>query len=107
LHDRQRAGRRWGADAVTAPSSAPPMTTLDALDRFSRSVLAAAGADEASADAATRAMLHGSRLGVDSHGIRLLDHYISVLEGGRVNKRPAPSFTRTFAGFGRLDADDG
>lgn len=84
-----------------------PQATLTALDRFSRGVLLALGADQATADAATRAMLHGSRLGVDSHGIRLLDHYVSVLEGGRVNKRPALSFTRTFAGFGRLDADDG
>lgn len=77
------------------------------LDRFSRSVLAAVGADTPSCDAATRAMLHGSRLGVDSHGVRLLDHYVSVFEGGRVNKAPYPTFLRTFAGFGCLDVDNG
>nr|WP_127145181.1 Ldh family oxidoreductase [Pelagibacterium montanilacus] len=82
-------------------------TALAALDRFSRDVLAAAGVDTQSLDAATRAMLHGSRLGVDSHGVRLLDHYVSVFEGGRLNKRPDPRFERTFSGFGRLDADNG
>ncbi len=80
---------------------------LETLDAFCRGILAAAGANDASADAATRAMLHGSRLGVDSHGVRLLDHYVSVLEGGRVNKVPEPAFTRTFGAFGRLDNDHG
>lgn len=83
------------------------LAKLEELDRFSREVLAAVGADAHSCDAATRAMLHGSRLGVDSHGIRLLDHYVSVFEGGRVNKAPYPTFLRTYASFGRLDADNG
>lgn len=82
-------------------------TSLAELDRFAREVLAAVGVDARSADAATSAMLHGSRLGVDSHGIRLLDHYVSVFEGGRVNKTPRLHFERTFAGFGHVDADDG
>ena len=38
-----------------------------------------AGADERSARAATRAMMHASRLGIDSHGVRLIptraDHH--------------------------------
>lgn len=80
---------------------------LGTLDSFSRNVLTAAGVDAQSLDAATRAMLHGSWLGVDSHGVRLLDHYVSVFEGGRLNKRPEPRFQRTFASFGRLDADNG
>lgn len=80
---------------------------LTALETFCRAVLTAAGADAQSTDAAARAMLHGSRLGIDSHGVRLLDHYVSVLEGGRVNKAPQPTFTRTFAAFGRLDNDHG
>lgn len=80
---------------------------LEALDAFSRIALAAAGADQPTADAATRAMLHGSRLGIDSHGIRLLDHYVSVLVGGRVNSRPRLAFTQSFPAIGRLDADHG
>ena len=50
-------------------------------------------------------MMHGTRLGVDSHGIRLLPHYIQALEGGRLNKTPQ---LRTVSGFGAvetLDAD--
>lgn len=85
----------------------PTSAKLDQLEVFCHSILRAVGVAPQSCDAATRAMLHGSRLGVDSHGVRLLDHYVSVFEGGRVNKTPNPQFTRTFAGFGRLDADDG
>jgi LDH2 family malate/lactate/ureidoglycolate dehydrogenase len=52
-------------------------------------------------------MLHGSRLGVDSHGVRLLPHYIAVLRGGRVNPRPAMRFSGTFGAVASLDADHG
>lgn len=79
---------------------------LSALETFCRHTLMACGANEATADAATRAMMHGTRLGVDSHGIRLLPHYIQALEGGRLNKTPN---LRTVSGFGAvetLDADD-
>ncbi|MEP0507761.1 MAG: Ldh family oxidoreductase, partial [Aurantimonas coralicida] len=58
---------------------------LDELARFCAAALSAVGADEATADAATRAMIHGSRCGVDSHGVRLLPHYATVLREGRVN----------------------
>ena len=30
--------------------------------------------------------------GIDSHGIRLLPHYIDALNGGRLNKTPKYSF---------------
>ncbi|MDW5376038.1 Ldh family oxidoreductase [Halomonas sp. HP20-15] len=76
------------------------------LEHFIRDVLARI-ADEATADAATRAMMHGSRLGIDSHGARLLQHYVTVMEAGRVNPRPE---LRLEAGIGAtavLDADDG
>ncbi|MEO1961504.1 MAG: Ldh family oxidoreductase [Paracoccus sp. (in: a-proteobacteria)] len=76
------------------------------LERFIHDVLARI-ADTATADAATRAMMHGSRLGIDSHGARLLQHYVTVMEAGRVNPRPA---LRLKAGGGAtavLDGDDG
>lgn len=79
---------------------------LDALSRFCERVLLAIGADGATADAATRAMMHGTRHGVDSHGIRLLPHYVQALQGGRVNKQPD---IKTASGFGAvltLDADN-
>ncbi|WP_168380976.1 Ldh family oxidoreductase [Modicisalibacter radicis] len=75
------------------------------LERFIHDVLARI-ADAATADAATRAMMHGSRLGIDSHGARLLQHYVTVMEAGRVNPRPA---LRLEAGGATavLDGDDG
>ncbi|MDZ5696147.1 Ldh family oxidoreductase [Chelativorans sp. M5D2P16] len=77
----------------------------DALERFCRSVLAAAGADAATVDAVACAMMHGSRLGVDSHGVRLLDHYVTVLTHGRVNPKPDLRLTEGGA-VATLDADN-
>ena len=88
---------------MTAPTAS---ASLASLERFCRVVLAAAGADSATADAATRAMLHGSRLGVDSHGVRLLHHYVTGILGGRLNARPALRFSGGLAAVATLDADN-
>jgi LDH2 family malate/lactate/ureidoglycolate dehydrogenase len=79
---------------------------LSALDGFCRDVLTAAGADDATADAATRAMLHASRMGIDSHGVRLLDHYVTAMTEGRVNPTPQLAFRDTAGAVATLDADD-
>ncbi|MEJ8572962.1 Ldh family oxidoreductase [Microbaculum marinum] len=76
------------------------------LHAFCRAALAAAGADEATVDAATRAMMHASSLGVDSHGVRLLSHYAAVLIAGRLNPRPNIRITSGFGAVATLDADD-
>lgn len=78
---------------------------LDRLQRFCEVILSAAGADVPSAVAATRAMLHASTLGVDSHGVRLLPHYDKVFRGGRLNTSPRMTFERRRAGSGLLNAD--
>ena len=75
------------------------------LDRFLRSVLTAIGADAATVDAATRAMMHGSRFGVDSHGVRLLDHYVKVMLAGRVARTPDLRIVQELAATAVLDAD--
>ena len=77
------------------------------LDRFCRDVLRAAGGDPATVDAVARAIMHGSRLGVDSHGVRLLDHYVTVLTGGRVNPRPDMAVVDETGAVASLDADHG
>ena len=77
------------------------------LDRFCRAVLAAAGGDPPTVDAVTRAIMHGSRLGVDSHGVRLLDHYVTVLTRGRVNPRPTMTIGDATGATACLDADHG
>lgn len=91
----------------TTPTATPAAERLAAgeLDGFCRATLAAAGADAATAEAASRAMLHGSRLGVDSHGVRLLPHYVAALDGGRVNGRPVMRFVGDTAAVATLDAD--
>jgi len=77
----------------------------NALERFVGAVLAAAGADETSAEATVRALVGASLRGVDSHGVRLLPHYVKVLQGGRVKGRPQMRFEARAAAVGRLDAD--
>ncbi len=79
---------------------------LGKLQGFCEAILRAAGADAPSAAAAARAMLHASRLGVDSHGVRLLPHYDRVFRGGRLNKAPRMTCERKRAGSGLLDADN-
>jgi LDH2 family malate/lactate/ureidoglycolate dehydrogenase len=88
-------------------SAAAKRAPVPALTEFCRRALAAAGADEATTETATAAMLHGSVHGVDSHGVRLLDHYVRVLRGGRVNPRPAFRFVRSAGAVAVLDADHG
>ncbi len=81
--------------------------SLTELGRFCRAVLSACGANDATADAVTRAMLHGTRHGVDSHGVRLLDHYVTALEGGRIKKAPEVKVVNAFGAIETLDAGDG
>ena len=79
---------------------------VGSLDSFSRQVFQNAGVDTLSSDAATRAMLHGSIHGVDSHGIRLLAHYVKAFQGGRLNKRPKVTIIQERSGTAGLDADN-
>ena len=69
--------------------------------------LRGAGASEASLAAATRAMLHASRHGVDSHGVRLTEHYCNMLAGGRLNQNPQLQVHRKAAASAVVDGDDG
>ena len=43
--------------------------------------------------------------GVDSHGIRLLPHYLNGVKGGRINPNPNYKFKQTSPSTGLLDAD--
>lgn len=77
------------------------------LTRLTTRALRRHGADAPSAEAATRAMLHASALGVDSHGVRLVAHYCAALAGGRLKGSPDVSFEATGPASGMVDADDG
>jgi len=64
--------------------------------RFVEDVLVGAGVEETVA---------ASIRGIDSHGIRLLPHYVNELEAGRINPDPVFDFDRTAPAVGRFDAD--
>jgi ureidoglycolate dehydrogenase (NAD+) len=70
-------------------------------------VLTETGASAESAEAATKAMMHASRIGIDSHGVRLVAHYVAVLKSGRLNPRPSIVTRRTAAATAVVDGDDG
>jgi LDH2 family malate/lactate/ureidoglycolate dehydrogenase len=82
------------------------VSAQDLQDR-AQAALHSAGASIESAEAAIRALMHASLIGVDSHGIRLVEHYCRMLRGGRVNKHPKPVLRQTGAGSAMLHGDDG
>ncbi len=51
-------------------------------------------------------MMHASRIGVDSHGVRLAAHYARVLRGGRVNGTPNITIRQTGASAAVVDGDN-
>ncbi len=95
------------ADPVEADALPTIRVALPEMERFSRESLAAVGADAATVEAVTKALMHASTLGVDTHGFRLLPHYLRALSGGRVNRGPAPRIVGGAGGACVLDADNG
>ena len=77
----------------------------DALRQFAERAFVTAGVEAQVAQETARALWLTSLRGVDSHGMRLLPHYIASIEGGRLNPTPNFVFEQTAASTGRLDAD--
>ena len=50
-------------------------------------------------------LVQASLRGIDSHGIRLLPHYLNGVEWGRINGNPDFKFKKTSASTGKLDGD--
>jgi len=78
----------------------PPIVPVSDLETFCHAALAAVGADAATARDCTSSIMHGSLHGVESHGVRLLPHYVKALQGGRLNKTPELRFTLTHMRIG-------
>jgi len=76
------------------------------LVKFHEEVLAIVGLDSFSLRAVTTGLCEASLRGVDSHGVRLLPHYIKSALSGRKNPKPNFKFNKTFPSIGHLDADD-
>jgi LDH2 family malate/lactate/ureidoglycolate dehydrogenase/DNA-binding GntR family transcriptional regulator len=85
----------------------PRRIAIAEMERFAHEVLTAADADRETAVAIVRALSHASSLGVDTHGYRLLPHYLQAMMKGRVNPRPKLTFVRETGAVAVLDGDDG
>lgn len=75
------------------------------LQRFCLNVLSR---HKVRADVATwvaGGLVQASLRGVDSHGVRLLPHYLRALKAGRLNADPIYRFERTALATGLLDGD--
>ncbi len=77
----------------------------DLVLHFVEEVFLKLGVEAATAHLTARGIWLASLRGVDSHGIRLLPHYIAAVEGGRINPTPSYDYEQTTASTGRLDAD--
>lgn len=79
----------------------------DRLNLFVATALSARGSCPEQAAAVARALVSTSLRGVDSHGVRLLPHYLRALDGGRIAKAPAHTTRRSAPGAAIIDADNG
>jgi len=71
-----------------------------------KKVLIKSGADDFSAESVAKGLTETSLRGVDSHGIRLLPHYLNALKNGRINGNPKFDIIQTFPAFVGLQADN-
>lgn len=72
---------------------------------FCRRNLLAVGVDKPIAQDVASALTQASSRGVNSHGVRLLPHYLRAVEAGRLNPKPAVKFRKKSVSTGVLDAD--
>jgi len=77
------------------------------LEIFVETLFTRLGAPPATAQAIARAVTGASARGFDTHGIRLIPYYASLLTERRVNLTANMVFTRRAPAVGHLDADDG
>lgn len=77
------------------------------LTRFAVAALMARGTAPDAAAAVARALVETSVRGVDSHGVRLLPHYLRALEGGRIKGGAKITVRQTVPGAAVVDAGDG
>lgn len=77
------------------------------LRRFIFALFKKAGMSGVVAQDVTDALIQTSLRGIDSHGVRLVSHYIRAIELGRINPRPKIGFTKTAGATGVVNADNG
>ena len=78
---------------------------IDNLKDFIKKVLLKANVRQDVALHVAEGLIQTSARGVDSHGVRLLPHYLEGVKGGRINPNPKYNFKKTSQSTGTLDAD--
>lgn len=76
------------------------------LFSFTKTVLSKVKLDDFSVESVATGLCETSLRGVDSHGIRLLPHYVSSALTGRKNPRPNYKIAKKYPTIGLLDADN-
>jgi len=74
---------------------------------FTKTIFKKIGLDKFSMESVTLGLCETSLRGVDSHGIRLLPHYVESALKGRKNPRPKFKFKKKYSSIATLDADNG
>lgn len=77
------------------------------LTRFCENALVKVGVDPQVANNVASSLVITSLRGIDSHGVRLLPHYIQGVIIGRINPKPNYKFVSKKSSAGLLDADNG
>lgn len=78
---------------------------VEKVSDFIKEILLKVGVRDDVATYVTEGLIQTSVRGVDSHGLRLLPHYLKGVKGGRINPNPKYRFKRTSPSTGMLDAD--
>lgn len=84
------------------------MTTIsgEAVKKIIKGALLAKHVDPEVAEHVAGGLVSASLRGVDSHGIRLIHHYLAALEAGRINPAPKYRIEKQKPSVAVLDADD-
>ena len=77
----------------------------DELKKFANRVLTKANVRSDVASHVAEGLIQTSVRGVDSHGVRLLPHYLKGVKYGRINPNPKYVFKKTSPSTGIFDAD--
>ena len=76
------------------------------LLKFTKKTLRKSGLDLFSTNAVSNGLCNTSLRGVDSHGIRLLPHYLKSAKSGRKNKKPKFKIIKKYSSLISIDADN-
>lgn len=75
------------------------------VDRLIREIFYKLKVDESTINHASSGIIHTSLRGVDTHGLRLLHHYVQGIKNGRINKNPKIKFSSNSVATSIMDAD--